>query len=759
MRRPWGLRLRVLAAAGLIAAIALLTFGVLLDGIESQGEVARMGRAATDSVAETVVLERAALDIARGGDPDIERSERRLLALQDTPEDRRAVQALNRKLDAYAAAPSEPALAAYRAELDAFRAHKRAEQHQWRAEGAHQRRRARWIAGGGLALLLAAAGGVVFLAVRAIVDPLYRMQRFARELGAGRVSARLPETGPPEIAELAQALNASAESLQRATDRHLAELDAVFRDSPLGIAFLDLDLRFIRVNEALARMNQVPAADHLGRTVGEVTGHYDIERALQRVVETGEPMLDVDIALHGRHFEATYFAVRDDRGELLAVGKAMIDVTARRKAEVAAARLQAATVALASAVTVAEVARVTIEQSRLALDAEMAVVLAYDPERERLTIVDDTGLSDAARKRWQRVSLRDPMPSTRAARTGEAVFIADEGELLDTFPELVGAPYPRAGSYAAVPLKAYGAIQGILTVGFGRRVPFADDQRGLLFALAAQAAISFARARLYERERTVSKTLQASLLPRALPSVPGIDLAGRLESGAQGVEVGGDFYDAFALDGGAWGIAIGDVCGKGVDAAALTALARHTIRAAAHAHDSPAAVLRALNRAVLDQTRAGQFLTAVFARLTALPGGNIRFTLACGGHPPPVVVDAAGRPRELTVVGTLLGVVEDAQVADAQLDLAPGDRLLLYTDGLTEAQAPARTLTTREVAELLASAGGETAAQVAEACLASAIAAGGGETRDDVAVLVVQVARPQGELRPGNSRHGDNVVS
>src|SRR6185369_15936863 len=146
--------------------------------------------------------------------------------------------------------------------------------------------------------------------------------------------------------------------------------DAVFRDSPLGIAFLDLDLRFLRVNEALARMNQVPAAEHLGRTVGEVTGQHEIERALREVMRRGEPLLQVDTELHGRRFEASYFAVRDDRGELLAVGKAMSDVTARKRAENARERLQDATSALASAVTVADVAAVAIEQGRGALDAE-----------------------------------------------------------------------------------------------------------------------------------------------------------------------------------------------------------------------------------------------------------------------------------------------------------------------------------------------------------------------------------------------------
>ncbi len=770
----------MLAAAAVVALVALLTFGVLLRALLDQRDATVRARATTDAIVLAAGLQRLVLEMESavrgfvltrdqsflepydGARRQLPTLSARLAAVPNEPRQRALVARLRTDLDRYAdghlaeivrrtragddaaqtAGEGRARLAAIRAEFDRFDERERAEQAERRRESAELRERSIGVAVVGLVLLLMLVGLLAAGAVRAIVVPVARLQASARELGAGRFGARLPEAGPPETVELAHAFNVSAERLQAATDRHLAELDAVFRDSPLGLAFLDTELRFVRVNESLAQMNQVSAEAHLGRTVGEVTGLHDVEAALGRVVETGEPLLDLDVHLHGRRFEATYFPVHGDRGELLAVGKAMTDVTARRLAEAARERLQAATAALATAVTVADVAHVSIEQAGLALDASTGVLLVLDAEARRLRIADDHGLTEDARRRRSTISLSEPMPATRAAETGTSVFLSDEDALLEQFPPLAEGLYTRAGAYAALPLVAYGHTLGVLSVAFARPVAFDADERSLLHALAAQTAIALARARLYERERTVSQTLQASLLPRALPDVPGIDLAGRLEAGARGVEVGGDFYDAFALGEGAWGLAIGDVCGKGVDAAALTALARHTVRAAAQTTESPAAVLAALNHAVLAESRPGQFLTAAFGRLVPRTGGGFRLTMACGGHPPPVVIDRDGTPRPVTCTGTLLGVVADPDLADTTIDLEPGDGLLLYTDGLTEAGAPEHTLVTAEVATLFAGVRAWTAAETAQACLSTALAASGMVTRDDIALLVAQVATP-----------------
>jgi serine phosphatase RsbU (regulator of sigma subunit)/CHASE3 domain sensor protein len=400
-----------------------------------------------------------------------------------------------------------------------------------------------------------------------------------------------------------------------------------------------------------------------------------------------------------------------------------------RRAEAGRERLQSATAALAASSSIEEVAEATVTEATRSLETTKAAMHMLDGA----VLYHVGGLTGGRRERWSKVSMQAGLPLTEAVRTGEPLFFDEVGALRERWPLS-----PETRAFAVLPLIASGRVLGALSVMFARPITFDAEERGLLLALASQSAVALARAQLYEREHAVAQTLQASLLPRALPAIEGLDLAGRLEAGAPGVDVGGDFYDAFAISDGVWGLAIGDVCGKGVDAAALTALARHTLRAAAHEHATPREVLDVLNRAVLAESRPGQFLTAIFGRLEVLPAGRFRLMFACGGHPPPVLLDAGLEPRPLRCTGTLLGVVEDPELTDATVELDVGDTLLLYTDGLTEAGAPARTLTTDEVARLVASVRGESAARTAEGCLHEALAASGGVIRDDIAVLVAQ---------------------
>jgi serine phosphatase RsbU (regulator of sigma subunit) len=188
--------------------------------------------------------------------------------------------------------------------------------------------------------------------------------------------------------------------------------------------------------------------------------------------------------------------------------------------------------------------------------------------------------------------------------------------------------------------------------------------------------------------QTLARSLQDSLLPPVLRPVSGLDVAAWYQPAAGGITVVGDFYDLFHVRGPWWSTVVGDVCGKGVEAAKVTALARYTLRADAAAHLSPAAVLLRLNAALLDQQEDGRFLTAAYATFRISPGG-MTGRLCCAGHPPALVRRADGRVRQIEARGPALGIFPGIQLTDVRFRLAPGETLLLYTDGATEARAPA----------------------------------------------------------------------
>ena len=296
-----------------------------------------------------------------------------------------------------------------------------------------------------------------------------------------------------------------------------------------------------------------------------------------------------------------------------------------------------------------------------------------------------------------------------------------------------------------VPLRARGRALGVLAAGFDD-LGSADDAEALaLFEdLARRAALAIDNARLYAERDQVARTLQRSLLPGALPPVPGVELAGRYVAAGEGNEVGGDFYDCFATGGGDWALVIGDVCGKGAEAAALTALARYTLRAAAQHARSPQAVLHELNDALLRHELGYRFCTVLYASLTPHEDG-VTVRIATGGHPLPLVLRAGGEVETAGSPGTLLGILDDPDITEHGFELGPGDTLVLVTDGVTEATAADREDGPNRLAALLADHAGADAAAIAEAVERDALEAQGGAARDDVAVLVARAVGSGGE--------------
>lgn len=294
----------------------------------------------------------------------------------------------------------------------------------------------------------------------------------------------------------------------------------------------------------------------------------------------------------------------------------------------------------------------------------------------------------------------------------------------------------RYRSAIVVPLIARGEVVGVLSLlRMDDGADYGPDDLMLAEELGRRAATAIDNARLFEATREIAQTLQRSLLPRVLPEIEGVVIAARYHASAQGQEVGGDFYDAFAIDEHRWGLVIGDVRGKGPRAAALTALARYTIRALCHR--GAGAVLSLLNDAVMREadTLPERFLTAVVG-VARRDGDRLLVELAAAGHPPPLVLRADGRVEQSGAAGILIGVAPDARYEPHELELGPGDTLVLYTDGLTDARAPAEILSEAELAALLAAAHGRAAQALADHLVHSATA--GAQPRDDIALLVIE---------------------
>ncbi len=242
---------------------------------------------------------------------------------------------------------------------------------------------------------------------------------------------------------------------------------------------------------------------------------------------------------------------------------------------------------------------------------------------------------------------------------------------------------------------------------------------------------------LAERTR-IAATLQSSLLPVGLPSIPGCELAAVYEPAGAAHEVGGDFYDVFPLDGSRWGVVLGDVSGKGAPAAAVTALVRYTLRTLALEHDRPSEVLRRLNDVLLRDGDGERYCTVAYAvaRVTA---AGVDLRLCLGGHHPPLLRSAAGRVRPVGEVGTAIGLIDEPELTDTAVRLGPGDLLCLFTDGLVEARRGGVFFGGDRVADLLGAAGGGAPEPVLEGLARAAREFHSGPLSDDLALLALSV--------------------
>ncbi|MDA8391994.1 MAG: SpoIIE family protein phosphatase [Actinomycetota bacterium] len=332
----------------------------------------------------------------------------------------------------------------------------------------------------------------------------------------------------------------------------------------------------------------------------------------------------------------------------------------------------------------------------------------------------------------------------RAWATGKPVWVEDLPST-SRIPRGHVARQEKIAGWIAVPLTSGGTVHGVLELARTAEGRLSADLLSTLSTAGQVLGQLFDRVHAQrqllaaqERLEVLARTFETSLLPPELPRLAWVDVGAVFRPGGMG-DVGGDFYDVFAMRGEAWHVAIGDVCGRGAAAAVVASLARHTVRAAAMQYRSPAAVLRVLNRAVETELSSETFLTALCLRMEPSTAG-LQLTLASGGHPLPLHVRRDGTVVTVGRTGTLVGALGEVEFVDSSLCLAPGELLICFTDGVTEARGPDGFF-----AELLApvvaakfAEGDCTAGAMAEAIERAATDFSSSSERDDLAVVVLK---------------------
>jgi PAS domain S-box-containing protein len=436
--------------------------------------------------------------------------------------------------------------------------------------------------------------------------------------------------------------------------------------------------------------------------------------------------------------------VRDEHGDVVLAVIIIEDVTDARRAERQQRFLSAASKLVSSSLDI----EVTLDKVAWAAVPEIADWCSVDMPDERgalrrVAMAVGESERDLIVPALDAVRL-DPDEPGHPMRSGRSLLVADfDDEVLRAWAggDATGAASLLASgtrSAMVVPMTAGDRVIGLLTLGTSHSARrLGEEEVALAEELGRRAGIAVENARLHEARSYIATTLQRSLLPPRLPNVPGLTVAARFRAAGETSYVGGDFYDLFP-SGDAWMVIVGDVTGKGPAAAAITSLARYTMRTAAMYERSPGQVLARLNDALAVDPDRRQLCTAVCARIEPGDDGSILATVARGGHPPPFLVSAAGGAQDIGTPGPLLGAFEDATWEERVVVAAPGDALVFYTDGVTDTRGEGGELFGQErLAELLDTATALDADELASRIDGAVQAFERGQQRDDVALLVV----------------------
>ncbi|MEV0209295.1 SpoIIE family protein phosphatase [Streptomyces sp. NPDC050788] len=511
---------------------------------------------------------------------------------------------------------------------------------------------------------------------------------------------------------------AADHNLLQRVETDLALCERLINQSPIGLALLDPDLRYLLVNPALARIDGIPAEDHVGRTLREALPLPDIhtiESALRQVLTTGTPLLDqyhvgrppADPE-HEHAWSLSFYRLEDPGGRVLGAATSVVDVTERHRAAAEADRARRrlaliadASVRVGTTLEVEETARELAEITVPQLADVVAVDVLDSALACRRSRRPDDGpelfRSLALKAAHPTVALRAADPPgglaaydgdrlvTLCVHSGRPVLVRHVGD--QDLPRIArdaeaGSLLARAGvhSYLAVPLIAHGEVLGALDLKRTRNpLPFDEDDVVLACELAGRAAVAIDNARWFQSVRNTALTLQRSLLPDHPPAHAGLELASRYQPAQATSEVGGDWYDVIPLSDDKTALVVGDVMGNGIDAAATMGRLRTATCAYADLDLPPSAVLQHLDKITCDLEH--YIVTCLYA---VYDPRTHRCRIANAGHMPPALAGPGHSPALLDLpTGAPLGVGGvPFEAITTRLD--PGELLILYTDGLVE---------------------------------------------------------------------------
>jgi len=593
-------------------------------------------------------------------------------------------------------------------------------------------------------------------------DPRALLDAAFAELDAAvEVLTKLAEAA---AGEPAAAVPADALSAERAL------LRAVFQYAPVPLFVLEADATIRRANGRAGDLIGAPPGYATGKALTafvDLPSRAAVKSQLAAAARTGKPRL-VECRLIGADGPVGAALAADvitlqDGTRLLVVTVAspeaggsarpraaraddgatglVKDMTRRMDMITAVTRLLLDNSTFSEAVTLQRCARLLAGDiaSWVIVDIERAGLL-----RRQFVIGPPDGPSqELARK----VRALDPQAGSapaqvHAAATSVLLADADDATVLGVTPDetpllvLLGTT-----SLLSVPITdgttSYGALTLARTPGEGR---FEIADLGLAEQLGQHLGVAIRVDRMFRHRSAVAEALQGSLLPATLPDVPGLDLFAAYQPASEGLEVSGDFYDVFPVADG-WAITVGDVCGKGQEAAAMTAAARHAIRVLTHWNPDPADVLTKVNEVMLAGDYEDRFVTAKLAYLR-WEGARLHMTLASAGHPGPALVRPDGQVDMLSGGGLPLGLFPDADPHTEELELSQDDLLFFYSDGLTDARSPDMRYFEDSLADELAGLAGRTAAETARTVQSLVSSFSEDDLRDDMTILVAKVEAP-----------------